>query len=125
MPDLRRASSTTGAIQMHPKYALIQRESLAQVNAPDLNVIAQLARRSRPENSPFGNNVCPVGHSQRLAHVVVRHQHPDPACFQVEDDLLQLQHRNRIDATERLVEQNKIWLDAQRPSNLHSPPLAA
>ena len=62
---------------------------------------------------------------KRLTDIVVGNQHADAAGLQVEDDLLQFQHRNRIDAAERLIEQNEIGLNAKRPRNLNPPPFAA
>src|SRR5262249_7212212 len=81
-------------------------------------------RCSRPEDSPFGDDVSAIRNAQRLANIVVRNQNSDPACLQIEDDLLQLQNRNRIDTAERLIQQNEIWLDAERSRNLHPAPFA-
>src|ERR1700726_4000701 len=47
--------------------------------------------------------------------------HAPPTLFQSEDDLLEVEHRDRIDTRERLVQQNKCRLDRQAPRNLHSP----
>ena len=48
-----------------------------------------------------------------------------PAALQVEDDALQLQHLDGIDAGERLVEQQETRVDHQRARDLDAPPLAA
>ncbi len=100
-------------------------KSFAKVEPPHIHIVAQLVGGAGKNNSSLGDDVRTVGHAQRLAHVVVGDQNPDAAGLQVEDDLLQLQHRNGIDAAERLVEQNEVGLDAQRARNLHPPPLAA
>src|SRR5579863_8004605 len=83
----------------------IQRESLTQVDAANLDIVTQLVRRTGSENPPFRNDIGAVGHAQCLPHVVVGNQNPDPGRLQVEDDLLQFQHRNRIYPAERLIEQ--------------------
>ncbi len=48
-----------------------------------------------------------------------------PAALQIENDALQLQHLNRVDAAEGLVEQQKARVDHQRAGDFHAPPLAA
>ncbi len=71
--------------------ASTQRESFTQIEAANIHVVAQLVRRAGAEDPPFSNDIGPVRHAQRLAHVVVGDQNPDAARLQVEDDLLQLQ----------------------------------
>ncbi len=71
------------------------------------------------------DDVSAIRDGQRLAHVVIGHQNADPGVLQIENDALQLQHLDRIDAGERLVQQQKTRLDHQRARDLHAPPLAA
>src|SRR5690242_14014555 len=105
------------------KPASTQRKPLTQINAPYLNIIPQLMRRASTEDAALGDDVSAVSHAQRFAHIVIGNQYPDAARFEIEDDLLQLQHRNRIDAAERLVKQNEVRLNAESPRNLNAPPL--
>ena len=57
-----------------------------------------------------------VGNPERLPHVVVGNQYPDPTRLQVEDDFLNVGDGNRIDARERLVEQDEPRRDDERPA---------
>ena len=48
-----------------------------------------------------------------------------PGALQVEDDALDFEHLDRVDAGERLVEQQEARLDDQRARDLDAAPLAA
>ena len=48
-----------------------------------------------------------------------------PRSLQVKDDLLDVGDRDRIDARERLVEQDELRRDDERAGDLGAPPLAA
>jgi len=50
---------------------LIQREAFAQVHSPHFRILSQLFRRAGAENLSFVDDVGPVGHRQRLPHIVV------------------------------------------------------
>jgi hypothetical protein len=56
---------------------------------------------------------------------VVRDDHADAAVPQVGDDLLDVVHRDRVHAGERLVQQHELRLRHQRARDLQPPPLAA
>jgi len=103
----------------------VQRKSFAKVDPPHLYVIPQLVRCSGAEDPSFGDYVCPVGYAERLANIMVGNQNADAARFQVEDDLLQFQDGDRVDPAERLIEQDELGLDAQRPGDLNPSPLSA
>src|SRR4051812_46866878 len=98
---------------------LNQRETLAQVNSAHFRIVAQLLRRTGAEDAPFIDDVSAVGNRQRLAHVVIGDQHADAARLQVENDLLQIEHRDGIDTAEGLVEQDEVRLDAEAAGDLH------
>ena len=56
------------------------------------------------------NDVGPVGDAQRLANIVIGDEQPDTPLFQVKDDLLDVSHRDRVDAGERLIEEHEVDL---------------
>jgi hypothetical protein len=56
---------------------------------------------------------------------MVRYQHPNVALAQVANDPLDIEHRYRIDAGERLVEEHELGLHRKRSGDLDSPALAA
>ena len=49
----------------------------------------------------------------------------DVAFFQETDDLLDVEHRDRVDTRKRLVEQYEPWSGRQGAGDFDSPPLAA
>ena len=57
---------------------------------------------------PVVHDVGAVGDAQRLADVVVGDEDADAAVPQVKDDLLDVGDGDRIDAGERLVEQDEL-----------------
>ena len=61
------------------------------------------------KNPAVVDDVRAVGDAQRFAHVVVRNQHADAAVLQMKDDFLNIGDGDRIDAGERLVEQEEFW----------------
>jgi len=100
--------------------ALVEGKPLTQVNPAYLRIFAQLLRSSGAEDTPFIDDVCAIGHGKCLAHIVIGDQNPDSARFQVEDDLLQVEDSDRIDARKRLVEQDERGLNGR--DNGLSPP---
>ena len=83
------------------------------------------ARRALGQHAAVADDVGVVADAQRLAHVVVGDQHADAARLEEADDALDLDHRDRVDAGERLVEQDEARLRGQRARDLDAPPLAA
>src|SRR5690606_28946261 len=63
--------------------------------------------------------------SKCLPNIVIRYQYSNSALAQVPDDPLDVEHRDRIDARERLVEKDELRLGRERPRNLDPAPLAA
>src|SRR5579863_3422641 len=108
----------TRALQPHVKV-------FAQIHAAHFRVVAQRFGRARTEDSAIVDDIGAIGDGQGLPNVVVRHHDADAGVFKIEDDLLQLQHLNWIDAGERFVQQKKTRLDHQAARDLDAPPLAA
>ena len=50
-------------------------------------------------------NIGPIDDFERLAHVMVGDQHADPAILEMSDEIADIADRDRIDAGQRLVEQ--------------------
>ena len=105
--------------------ALIQRESLSKVHPANLRVIPQLMRGSGAKDFSFGDDVSAVGNRERFTHVMVGYENADSARFQIEDDLLQVEHSDGVDAAEGLIEQQEARLDAEAAGNLDAAALTA
>src|SRR5687767_2023418 len=103
---------------------LRQLEVLAQVDLPDLRVCRDLFGRALPDDPTVLDDVGVIADRERFAHVVVGDDHADPARFQLFDDLLDVDHRDRIDARERLVEQHELRVEHERARDLDATALA-
>src|SRR5690349_8180682 len=88
---------------------LVQPKLCAEVNTLHILVRSQRIRCSAAENHAIVHDVCPVGDAQRFSHVMVRDEDPDAALLQMENDVLNIGHSNRIDTRKGLVEQDKSW----------------
>src|SRR3954470_21712685 len=97
---------------------------LAEIDLSDCLIINNLARCSRGEDASFVDDVGPIADPERLAHIVVGNEHADAALLEEADDFLDVQHRDRIDPRERLVEQDEPWTSGQRTSDLDAAALA-
>jgi hypothetical protein len=77
------------------------------------------------QNFAVMNDISPLADAQRLSDIMVRYNHPDPFCGQAQYDVLNLMHRNRINAGKRLIKENKRRRGYQRPGYLNPPALSA
>jgi hypothetical protein len=100
-------------------------EILAEIDAAHALVGDDLARAPLRQHAAGMDDVGAVDEAERLAHVVVGDQHADAAAGQVLHEVLDVAHRDRVDAGEGLVEQHEGGLARQRPGDLAAPPLAA
>jgi repressor LexA len=100
-------------------------EMLAEVDLADVGVGDDLRGGPFGEHSAVADDVGPVADAERLAHVMVGNQDADAALLQEADDSLDLDHGDRIDAGERLVEQDEARLGRQRAGDFDPAPLAA
>ena len=66
-----------------------------------------------------------VADAQRLAHVVVGDEHADATPLEKAHDALDLDHRDRVDAGEGLVQQDEARLRGQGTGDLDAAALAA
>src|SRR6185295_6202405 len=100
-------------------------EILPQVDSFYFLISRQLFRRPRAEYFSVVNYIRPVRNGQSLTHVVIGYQHSDPALAKLLQNTLNIDHRNRIDSGERLIQENESRFDHQTPRDFSSPPLAA
>ena len=81
---------------------------LSEINPLDLDVISELFRSSRSKNCPVIDDISAVSDLQGFSDIVVSDEHPDLLGFQMINDLLNLQDRDRIDAGKGLIQQDKL-----------------
>ena len=104
---------------------LVQSELCTEVNPLHVLVLREAVGGAAPENYTVVDDVGAVGDPQRFPHVVVRNQHPDAAFLEVENDLLDVGDRDRVDAGEWLIQQDELRGDDQRPGDLDTTPFPA
>ena len=85
----------------------LEREVVAEIDAFHFGVAPQLPRSAGAEDFSFGDDVCAVGDAQCFADVVVCNQYADAAGLEVENDLLQVEHSDGVDARKRLIQQDE------------------
>jgi hypothetical protein len=100
-------------------------EILAQIHLPDVFIINDFVRAASRKDASLVDDVGVVADPQRFANVVVGNQHPDVAFLEEADDLLDIEHGDRIDAGERLVEQNETRIGGQGTGDFDSPALTS
>ena len=71
------------------------------------------------------DDVGAIDQAERLAHIVVGDQHADAARRQVVDQRLDVADGDRVDARERLVEQDERGAAGQRPGDFAAPAFTA
>src|SRR5882724_285331 len=103
----------------------LERELLSQVDLPGYRIRCDLTGGACDENFAVVHDVGPVGDPQCLADVVVGDEDPDTFLTQAADDFLDVADRDRIDARERLVEQQVLGRRDEGARDLEPAPLAA
>src|SRR5258708_36590168 len=79
----------------------------------------------RSEHRAFVDDVGAVADAERFPNVMIRYEHADAALLEEPNDALDVEHRDRVDAGERLGEQDEGRLGAGRPGYFQSPPLTS
>src|ERR1700674_3938525 len=82
-------------------------EVLPEVDLPDAFIINNFVGRSRGQDPALADDVGAVANAQRFADIVIGDHDPDVLLLEEADDLLDVEHGDRIDAGERLVEQEE------------------
>src|SRR5579883_178491 len=95
---------------------------LPEINPLDLTVIAELSWSAGPKNRSIVDDISAVRDLQGFSDVVIGDQNADLFGFQMVNDLLDLEDRNRIDTRKRLVQKNEFWRDDQRSCYFHPAP---
>src|ERR1700704_2217784 len=113
---------------MEMEYRMVpplQPEILAEVNASYVFIIDDLIGLAEGEHQTFVNNVRMVADSEGFAHVVVRNEDADAAFLEETDNFLYVEHRDRVDTGEGLVEQYEAGARRESARDLDAAALAA
>ena len=123
--QLRRQRQVLGEFELQRLLHGLQSEMLAQVDAAHALIGNDGLGRAAFEHAPFADDVGAVADTQGFADTVVGDQHTDAAVLEKADDFLDVQHGDRIDPREGLVEQDEFGVGGQRARDLDAAPFAA
>ena len=104
--------------------ASLQAKPFAEIDPAHVLVGHDLVRAALHQHLAVMHDVGAIDDLQRLPDVVVGDQDADAARFEVADDALDLDHRDRIDTGEWFVEQDEARLGGQRTRDRHAALLA-
>src|SRR5215510_7079949 len=93
---------------------------LSEINPLYLSVVSEFFRSPRSKNRSVVDDISAVSDLQGFSDIVVRDEHPDLLGFQVINDFLDLQDRDRIDARKWFIQQDELRRNDQRPGDLHA-----
>src|ERR687895_1147451 len=99
-------------------------EILAQIYSANAVIIDNLFGMARCEHGALVDNVRAIADAERLAHVMVCYEHADAALLEEPNDALDVEHRDRVDPGEGLVEQDERGAGAQGAGDLQASSLA-
>src|SRR5664280_1005282 len=85
----------------------VEPEAFAEIDTAHFGVRGELGGRASPENGAGVDDVAAVHDRERVTHVVVRDEDSDPGGREVPDHALDVEHGDRVDAGERLVEKHE------------------
>ena len=105
-------------------FSLNEGESLSEVHTLYVKISSKLAWSSGPEDATLVDDVSAVRNGQRLTNIVVSDKDADAGGFEIKDDLLKFQNRDRVNSGKRLIEQDEGRLNRQAASNFHSTALS-
>src|SRR5262245_26384401 len=103
----------------------LQLEFLAQIETAHIGVVHDVVGAAFHQDLAGVNDVGAVSKPQRLTHIMIGDQHPDPAISQMPHERLDVSDRDRVDAGKRFVEQHVTRPGRQRPRDFHTSTLAA
>src|SRR5690606_29296068 len=103
----------------------LKRKSFSEIDLAHSRVGEHFVRSTAGHQLSVVQDIGIAADSKCLPNIVIRYQYSNPALAQVPDDALDVEHRDRIDAGERLVEEDEFRLGRKRPRNLDAPSLAS
>src|SRR6478736_592096 len=93
-------------------------EVLAEVELAGLGVVDEELARALGHDLALADDVAAVDDAEGLADVVVGDEHADPALLELQDDLLNFGHGDRVDAGKRFVEEEELRAGNERAGDL-------
>ena len=98
---------------------------LSEIDLPYAFIVNNFVRVATSKDRAFVNYVRPIANSQCFPYVMISDEDADSAFLEETDDFLDVEHGNRVDPGERLVEQDEARAGRQSARYFHPPALAA
>src|SRR3990167_8760470 len=98
---------------------------LSEINSLHFSIVFEFLRSAGPEDRSIVDDIGAVSDLQGFSDVVVGDEHSDHLGFQMFNDLLNFEYRDRIDSGERLIQQDELRRNYQRTRNFDSPSFAS
>src|SRR6185503_19717270 len=122
--QLRRQRQVLRKAELKRRLHRLHAEVFAQIYSANTVIIDNLFGMARSEHGALVDDVGAVADAERFSDVMVRYEDADAAFFQEPNDPLDVEHRDRVDAGERLVEQDEGRAGAERARDLQPAALA-
>src|ERR1700730_8543809 len=106
------------------KCRVLGLEILAEIEAADFGVVDDVVLAALHQHLPRIDDVGPIGERQRLAHIVIRNQHPNAAGGETAHQPLDFHDRFGINAGKGLIQEHVAWPAGKRARNLDAATLA-
>src|ERR1700757_2191430 len=92
-------------------------EAFAEVKLPADRIVNEKIFCALALDATIKNQICAVNDGKSLSDIMIRDHYGQSRFAQIHDDLLHVVNGNGVDAAERLVEHQQLWLCDQRTGN--------
>ena len=103
---------------------LLQGKVLSKVGFAHFCVAEDMFCRAFGNNMAFTDNIGMLADIQCFTHIVVGDQHTNTFVPQVADNTFDVIDRDGVNPGKGLIQQNKLWVCSQCPSNFDAPSLS-
>src|SRR5581483_1086542 len=111
--------------QQKARRRSLEAEVLAQIDASNALIIDNFVGFAGCQNAAVVDDVGAIANAERFSHVMVCDQNSDSAFLQKSDDLLDVEHRDRVHSGERLIEENEARPGREGAGDLHPAAFSA
>src|SRR5687768_2878208 len=100
-------------------------EMFSQLYFSHAFIINDFIRITAGQYLAVADNIGMIANTQRFPYVMIGDEHADVAFLEKPDNLLDIQHGNRVHTRERFIQEDKARQRCQCPGNFNTAPLAA
>ena len=101
----------------------LQSEILSEIDLSHALIINDFLWLAEGENRTLVDDVRTIADAKRFSHVMVGYEDTNAALLKKTDDMLDVEHCDRIHPRKWLIEENEARLSGQCPRDFNAPPL--